>query len=128
MEQSVTDGRIAILKNFYFYVVSFVALMMVVFSIANIIGITLKTYVFTKADYGYYSYPVTACDPTIVDANIKKLSTEECAKSNAEMEKRQADERAAQKQRDLVRDISYLVVGVPLFWLHWSYLRRNKSV
>jgi len=128
MEQTATEGRLAILKNFYFYVVSFVALMMVVFSVANIIGITLKTYIFTKADVNYYSYPIPACDSTVVDPTIKKLPAEDCAKSQAETEKRQKDENSAQKQRDLVRDISFLVVGIPLFWLHWSYLRRNKTV
>lgn len=85
-------------------------------------------YVFTKADYGYYSYPATACDPNITDVNVKKLDPAECAKSQAEMEKRQKDENTAQKQRDLVQSISFIVVGIPLFWLHWSYLRRNKTV
>jgi len=131
MDPTILEGRLAILKNFYFYVVSFVALMMIVFSVANMIDIVLKTYVFTKADFNYYSYyPNPACDPTIVatDKNIEKLSQEECDKMQSEMEKKQRDERVGQKQRDLVRDISFLVVGIPLFLLHWGYLRRNKAV
>ena len=105
--------------------------MMIVFSVANMIDIVLKTYIFTKADFNYYSYyPSPACDPAIVatDKNIEKLSQEECEKMQSETEKKQRDERVGQKQRDLVRDISFLVVGIPLFLLHWGYLRKNKSV
>ena len=47
-------NKIAIIKNIYLYLVSFVALMMIVFSISSLINVILKTYIFKQAgNYGY---------------------------------------------------------------------------
>lgn len=126
MEQNISAARITLIKNIYFYLVSFVALMVVVFSIANIINITLKTYVFTKADYSYYPAITPGCDPMVVDESVKKLSSEECAKLKAETDQKQQDELIGQRQRELIQGISFLIVGIPLFCLHWMQLRKDK--
>ncbi|MEK7680503.1 MAG: hypothetical protein AAB348_00420 [Patescibacteria group bacterium] len=120
------------IKSIYFYLVSFVALMMVVFSTADIINIVLKTWVFTKADADYYA-PYLSCDSlktAPVPENRKTapvMSAEECARQNEISRKSQDDSRAAQKQRDVVRDISMIVVGIPLFMIHWRIVRRKDE-
>ena len=120
------------IKSIYFYLVSFVALMMVVFSTADIINIVLKTWVFTAADKDMYAYPRAVCevptpatppDPKAVPA----VSKEDCEKQNAENIKQQEASRVAQKQRDVVRDISMIVVGIPLFLIHWRILRKKEE-
>jgi hypothetical protein len=41
------------------------------------------------------------------------------------MKTEQEQNRLAQRQRDLVRDISFIVVGGPLFWFHWKLARKK---
>ena len=63
------------------------------------------------------------CAPQKLDAT----ATAECVKNEA-VNKEQADKnRAAQKQRDLVNDISMIVVGIPLFVFHWNYARKKEN-
>lgn len=128
MEQA-TSSKGTIIRNIYLYLVSFVALMMVIFSTADLINTTLRTYVFTKADINYYSSPVIGCDPTYkgTDPSVKPMTTEECAKIDERNKKQEEDNRAAQRQSDLVRDISMIVVGVPVFAFHWMIIRKKEN-
>ena len=120
-----------VIKSLYFYLVSFVALMMVVFSVSDVINIALKTWVFTAADKDMYAYPRAACevpapatpDPKAVPAQTKA----DCEKQNEENIKQQEASRVAQKQRDVVRDISMIVVGIPLFLIHWRIVRSKEE-
>lgn len=121
-----------VIKSLYFYLVSFVALMMIVFSTADTINIALKTWVFTAADKDMYAYPRAACempapatptDPKTVPATTK----EECEKQNELNLKQNEASRVAQKQRDVVRDISMIVVGIPLFLIHWRIVRSKEE-
>jgi hypothetical protein len=120
------------IKSIYFYLVSFVALMMAVFSTADIINIALKTWVFTAADKDMYNYPRTVCEmpAQATPPDVKSMpavSKEDCEKSNEETIKQQEASRVAQKQRDVVRDISMIVVGIPLFLIHWRIVRSKDE-
>jgi hypothetical protein len=120
------------IKSIYFYLVSFVALMMVVFSTADTINIALKTWVFTAADKDMY-YGRSACEvPMPENANPDQkvtatITKENCEKQKEEDLKQQEASRLAQKQRDVVRDISMIVVGIPLFLIHWRIVRSKEE-
>ena len=106
--------------------------MMVVFSTADIINIALKTWVFTHADKDMYSYPKAACEvPTpVAPPDLKSapvVSKADCEKQNEENIKQQETNRMAQKQRDVVRDLSMIVVGIPLFLIHWRIVRSREE-
>ncbi len=131
---SQPSNKVAIIKNLYLYLVSFVALMMVVVSTADMLQIVLKKYVFTKADQDYYSYSSFDCGgmmapkgPTpAAPETAKPPTTEECKQREAEAKKQAEENRAAQRQRDLVRDISFILVGIPLFAYHWNVVRKKE--
>ncbi|MBI5221346.1 MAG: hypothetical protein HY979_00885 [Candidatus Magasanikbacteria bacterium] len=131
MEQNIPSNKTAVIKNIYFYLVAFVALMMVVFSLADLINTALRTWVFTKADnFDYYAGPVPACDPTVaktLDSSTPKISDAECAKVEATNKQRQKDSQEGQRQRDMVRDISMIVVGIPVFIFHWMTIRKKEQ-
>lgn len=116
-------SKITLIKTIYFYLVSFVALMMVTFATANLINVLLKTYVFTLADQDYYAMPASICAPEKADAS----STAECVKNEKINQEQSEKNRKAQKQRDLVNDISMIVVGIPLFAFHWNYARKKEN-
>ncbi|PIT88484.1 MAG: hypothetical protein COU29_01730 [Candidatus Magasanikbacteria bacterium CG10_big_fil_rev_8_21_14_0_10_36_32] len=128
------SAKIIIIKNIYFYLVSFVALMMVVFALANLINIALKTWVFTNADNFYYGPISTECGILVKstdsaeNATTRQMTPEECIKQDETNRQREKDSQASQKQRDAVRDISLIVVGIPLFILHWRALRKKENV
>ena len=121
------------IKSIYFYLVSFVALMMVVFSTADMINIALKTWVFTAADKDvYYGAPCAAPasmmlpdgKTPVADPAIYRI---DCEKQNEANLKQQEASRTAQRQRNVVRDISMIVVGIPLFLIHWRIVRSKDE-
>lgn len=106
----MTKGGSIILR-IYFALVTFVTLMMLVYSVSDLINITLKTFVFPEADAPEY---VTFCDPqyqTKEQCEIQKTNEEHAA--------------VVRKQQSVVRDISMLIVSAPLFWIHWRILYRD---
>lgn len=124
--ETTPGNKPPIIKTLYLYVVSLVALFMVVFSLADIINIALRTYVFTAADQGYSGYyPEPACPIKGTDA---ATSTKDICIGREERETIDKKNNTAQKQRDLVRDISFIIVGVPLFLYHWRIIRKKEII
>ena len=135
MDNAGALNKILLIKKIYFYLVSFVALMMVVFSLADLVNTALKMYVFKRADNFSY-YPVMSCNvpaAMIKDPNVKTtlevtpISKEDCEKQEADNKKRAEEDRLAQREQDLVRDISMIVVGLPLFALHWMGAKKKDQ-
>lgn len=115
-----------LIRNIYLYLVSFVALMMLIFSTADLINIGLKTYVFTKADLNpYSSYPI--CPATAPTGSSTDKGNIDCRTSD-EQKKQDAENQIVQKQQSLVRDISLIVVAIPVFLFHWRIIRKKEEV
>jgi hypothetical protein len=106
----MTKGGSVILR-IYFSLVAFVTLMMLIFSISDLVNLTLKTFVFPAADRAsYYSY----CDRTTMTETA-------CDEQRA----RDEENALVQKQQQAVRDLSLLIVSAPLFWLHFRIVYRD---
>ena len=123
----MTD-KVKLIKTIYIYLVSFVALMMLVISCADIINQTLRAFVFTKADnYGSYAKPA-GCGintPRTV-ADKKQMTAEECIKMEKANMAREKENKIANRHRDFAKDISLIIVGLPLFYFHWRIARRKS--
>lgn len=112
---TVTKGS-QIVKTIYFYLVSFVALLMIAIPAASLINLGVRQYVFRVGAYENY-YP-----PRAVPVGEEKVPQFDPAE-----EKRRAEEQQAnQLKRDIARDISFLIVGIPLFIFNWRLIKRNK--
>ncbi len=105
----MTKGGSVILRV-YFSLVSFVTLMMLIFSVSDLINISLKTFIFTAADAPEWS---TYCDPI--------QSEEVCARQ----QKNENHAAIVRKQQSAVRDIAMLIVSAPLFWIHFRIVYRD---
>lgn len=121
-------SKAQIIKTVYFYLVSLIALMMVVFSTADLVNLGLKTWVFPKADLNEYREPTCAImvakDPTGAEADTAyQQRLQQCEESKID----ETEARAIRKQKDAVRDISFLFVGIPLFLYHWLTIRKEKK-
>jgi amino acid transporter len=121
-------SKAALIKTVYFYVVSLIGLMMVVFSVADLVNLGLKTWVFPKADLNEYKQPPCTVQ-VFKDPNLKETDEQYQQRVKAcEASYVNEDEaRAIRNQRDAVRDFSFLVVGIPLFLYHWTTIRREKE-
>ncbi|MDD5438154.1 MAG: hypothetical protein PHC70_03350 [Patescibacteria group bacterium] len=117
----------AVIKTVYFYLVSLIALFMVAFSTADLINLGLKTWVFPKANQQYYG--MSCAIPTIKYApGQTTTSSDELYLKQCEEDRLNQKEMAMiQNQRDAIRDISMIVVGIPLFLYHWITLRKDKE-
>ena len=105
----MTKGGSVILR-IYFSLVSFVTLMILIFSVSDLVNITLKTFVFPAADAPEFTI---YCDPS---QTAKDCDTQ---RTNA------AKQALVQKQQQAVRDLSLLIIAAPLFWLHWRIVYRD---
>ncbi len=117
-------SRLIWVKTIYFYLVSFVTLMMIIVSSSMIINIGLKTYIFTKADFYTNYYPGSGCG--VKPDGKTPMTVEECAVEQDRMKKNDEESRMAQRQRDLVNNLSLLIVSAPLFFVHWRMARKKE--
>jgi len=112
-----------IILRIYFALVSFVTLIILIFSVANLINIGLKTYIFTMADQpnqylGCDEYP-------LIKSNLEK-ETPEMHQANCDRAKQKAiDSNKSMKQKDLVRDISMILVSLPIFIIHFRVVYKE---
>ena len=132
MEAPKTGSR-EIIRNIYLYVVSLIALVMMVFATASLINLALVSWVFPKADNSYIYYgpkPVrTAKLPEEKRTPEQITSDDAIAQKQWEEEKQRSEEqRVAQKYRDLVQNISFLIVATPLFLYHWSIIKKDRKI
>lgn len=126
MDTITQNPKITIIKNIYLYLVSFVALMMIVFSVSSLINVVLKTYVFKQADnFGYYPTK-SACLNTPTIAGQPQMTPDQCAEQERDMAKQQEQNTRASRQNTIVQDISLIVVAVPLFAYHWRIIRKKE--
>jgi len=122
-----TSPKTVLIKMIYFYLVALIGLLMVAFSSADLVNIGLRTWVFPKADLNQYPQPtcsdmvVKALDAAETDAQYQARLTD-CEKTRISDD----EARAIQKQKDAVRDISFIVVGIPLFLYHWIVIRKDR--
>lgn len=128
------------IRQIYFYAATLIFLIMSTIATISLLNLGLKTYVFPKADmaYGqkcddsgaiYYDVrPMPAPVEKDFDMSApEELTAEEKAARKAQCEKDLAEQRSAQRQRDLVQWLSMLLVAGPLFWLHFKWVQKERE-
>ncbi len=132
METS-TQNKIVVLRNLYFYLVSFVTLMIMVFAGSSFVNAVLRTYVFTSANpYMYYPPAIPVPTPECQNANASTSTLAMCAKQKTEQEKQELANREnqekqakAQNQQEIVNNLTLLIITLPLFVLHFRAARKE---
>lgn len=141
---SSEDNEKSVIRPVYFYFVSLAALIMFVVAGGFLINLGLKTWVFPsagqadKAAEQAYVTPITTVGesggvPSLITCGAK------CgidAETIALAERWQSDYTAWNKeatgsfdstQRQAATSIPFVLVGIPLFWYHWSVVRREAK-
>lgn len=117
-------SRLIWVKTIYFYLVSFVTLMMMIVSSSMLIETALKAYIFTKAELYTNYYPGPECG--VKPDGKTPMTAEECLVQQERMKKNDEENRVSQRQRDLVNNLSMLIVSTPLFFVHWRIARKKE--
>jgi len=118
-EENGKDKNNMSLKKAYLYLVSVIALIIAVIGAIMLINMALKTWVFSKADQNYYSYPCPA-------SSAPDGKTVACDQAALDQQKKQDEEnRAAQKQRDAAQALAMLIVATPVWYFHWKLARKE---
>lgn len=122
------SNKALLIRNIYLYLVSATTLFMITFAVVNLINIGLRTWIFPKADQSY-SYPKARPDFCSFDKDGKQIcpSEEEINRRREEDKKAEIENAASQKQREIVQDLSMLIVAIPLFTYHWFLVRRERK-
>lgn len=123
------------IRQIYFYAATLIFLIMSVVAMISLLNLGMKTYVFTKADMAYgqtcdefgnaFYAPKPVSEPG--QPAVRELSAEEKAADKAACEKNLAEQRSAQRQRDLVQWLSMLLVSAPLFVLHFKWVQKERE-
>ncbi len=81
----------------------------------------LKAWVFKKADQNLYGYPVCSQIKT-PDGSVNQ----DCdPKFQEEQQKRDEENRSAQRQRDAAQALAMIIVATPVWWYHWTQARKE---
>ncbi|WKZ29015.1 MAG: hypothetical protein QY323_05840 [Patescibacteria group bacterium] len=126
------------IRQIYFYAATLIFLIMSVIALISLLNLGLKTYVFTKADNAYGmrcdEAGMTYYEPRALPVEMMKdgeapkpLSDEEKSQRKAECERGLAEQKSAERQRDLVQWISMLAVAGPLFLLHFKWVQKERE-
>ncbi|MBX4191551.1 MAG: hypothetical protein KW804_02000 [Candidatus Doudnabacteria bacterium] len=110
------------LKKAYLYLVSIIALIIMVTGGIILINMALKTWVFTKADKDYYSGPCIS-NKAVPPGEASTACTPEEEARNMKM---QEENRSAQKQRDAAQAVAMLLVASPVWYFHWRMARKES--
>ncbi len=106
------------IRKIYLYAVSLIALVIMVIAGISLINLGLKTWVLTKADKDYYT-------PECFQMKTPTDNTPCTGEEKAAQEKRNEENRLAQKQRDAAQSIAMLIVAAPVFYFHWKLARKE---
>jgi len=110
----------SVILRLYFVLVAFVTLMLLIFSISDLINISLKTWIFTAADQPSY----VSCD-YLPNLPPDEVTTEEQTNKCTEYQKQEIAAEKVRKQKNAIRDISLIIVSLPLFLLHFRIVIQD---
>ncbi len=129
------------IRTFYFYLVALAAVVMFIISAGVTVNTGLKTWLIKDTSSNatpVKALPLTSMDTEGVDAAMKcadrcKLSAEQqellgqWKKDYAAVREETENSNVNNWQRTLATSIPFLLISIPLFWLHWVVIQRERK-
>jgi glucan phosphoethanolaminetransferase (alkaline phosphatase superfamily) len=114
--------RTGMLKKVYLYLVSLIALVMLIVACVSLINLALRAWVFKQADNTTYNY---SCPMIPASAQVPDGSTSSC---NTALQQQQAHAQlVSSRETESARDIALIIVGLPVFFYHWRLVRKETD-
>ena len=116
--------RTGMLKKVYLYLVSLIALAMLIVACVSLINLGLKAWVFKQADNTSYDY---SC-PMVPAAQPVSGSSSDSASCDTAAQQQQAHAQLiSSRETETSRDIALIIVGLPVFFYHWRLVRKETD-
>lgn len=113
-----------LIRKIYLYLFAIIGLVLITIGCVRLVGLALKTYIFTKADV-YYEYP--AAMPIIMPETKTTDTPQFIQPSEKEVNQYQKDQRSSQRQRDAAESLAMIIIGLPLYLYHWQIIKKEKE-
>jgi len=104
------------LRLLYLYLFSFIGLLITIIGAVQLVNLGLKTYVFRVSDYTYYPDV-----PTKIDGEPS------VAISRDEQKKRNDQEQANSRKREVSNSLAMILVGAPVYLYHWKTIKKESK-
>lgn len=125
-------GREKIIRTIYLYLFSLIGLVLITNGSVRLVELTLKTFIFTKADqtliYPVYPQPMPVPPSSEGVEGVKEISPEEEKKYQEEQRKYDEESRRSQQERTAAEALAMIIVGLPLFLYHWRIIQTQQNV
>lgn len=102
------------LRLLYLYLFSFVGLLITIIGSIQLLDLGLNTYVFKVSEYTYY--------PETMSLDGGKSIAEP-----AELQKRNEQEQANQRKRQVSNSLAMILVGAPVYLYHWKTIKKESK-
>ncbi|MEK7635694.1 MAG: hypothetical protein AAB405_01230 [Patescibacteria group bacterium] len=117
-------NKYPLIRKIYLYLFALIGLVLITIGCVRLVGLALKTYVFTKADV-YYEYPMAR---PVKIAPVEGSKTEEFQQpAKEEIEEYQQKQKTANRQREAAESLAFIIVGLPLYLYHWQLIKKDKK-
>lgn len=115
-----------IIRKIYLYLFTLVGLALITTGGVRLVGLGLKTFIFTKADV-YYEYPMARPikTPPIIEEGQQTTEFEQPTKE--EVEEYQQKQKSSNRQREAADSLAMIIVGLPLYLYHWRLIKKDKE-
>ncbi len=117
-------NKYPLIRKTYFYLFALIGLVLITIGCVRLVGLGLKTYIFTKADI-YIEYPMAKLIRT---APIEGNKTEKFQQpSKEEIDVYQEKQKTSNRQREAAESLAFIIVGLPLYLYYWSVIKKDKK-
>jgi len=130
--------RIILIRATYLYLLSLIGIILVLIGGSGFVSMGLKTFVFTQADDEqrmYREMPPRPISPAErIDAESRAVFRDSALKEQWEEDyeawrerRKSIDPVAARRHREAASNLSFILVGLPLYLYHWRLIRRDHA-
>lgn len=117
-------NKYPLIRKIYLYLFALIGLVLITIGCVRLVGLVLKTYIFTKADI-YIEYPMAR--PVKAPVEVGKETIEMEQPNKEEIEEYQKKQQASNRQREAAESLAFIIVGLPLYLYHWKEIKRDKK-
>lgn len=129
--------RITLVRATYLYLLSLIGIILCLIGGSGFVSMGLRTFVFTQADDEQRMYREMPPKPYALSERIDgearsvfrdSLALRQWEADMAAWRERQKniDPVAARRHREAASNLSFIIVGLPLYLYHWRLIRRDR--
>jgi len=125
------NKALRVIRNVYLYLVAMIGLVVLIIGSIGMINNVLQNYVFQVDQYSYYRSPLgyDVCNsvPNTLEKTdeVQKPTEQEIAECEAKYDEYNKKESQNQAKKDFAISIAQILVGLPLWLLHWGIIQRE---